>query len=199
MISLNTFRRAVIGQIMTLLSAAGLLLCVTGCDTTAGPVASSVSLPAAISQLQGRPDIVTAMTTYDTLLLNLRTQLTAAGITGSWRQSGKGDATICSDFGAQAATLNAQDRVTPDWVSPAGIPAARWPRALGILQKLGAAAGFTQFYVTSSGGDHHDMFIHGPNGSVMHFAAEQTVVISILSGCHRLPGKPIDPATPAAG
>ena len=35
----------------------------------------------------------------------------------------------------------------------------------------------------------HDLFIHGPNKSVLHFGTAVKSAISVTSGCHRTPGQ----------
>ena len=167
-----------------------IVLVLTGC---AGPLGggSKVSMEDAVKELQARPDIEQTMIKYNQLMTDIKNALTTAGVTGAWEQSHDAGAGACNDYGNEGANeLNAENRSTPSWAST-GIPEADWPRALEILKRVTAAAGFTTMEVPQNKPGNHDLFIQGPYGAVLDFGTQVNTVMSIRSGCHRVPGLPI--------
>jgi hypothetical protein len=175
------------------------VLALTGCSQTPGGGQDNMSMEEAATQLQARPDIEQTMTKYNQLMTDLKTALTDAGITGAWTEIHAAGEAACSDYGDEGANeLNAENRSTPSW-SSTGIPETDWPRALEILKRVTRAAGFTTIEVPHDEPGSHDLFIQGPYGAVLDFGTRVYTVMSIRSGCHRLPGLPINRETPETG
>jgi hypothetical protein len=172
------------------------VLALAGCSQGFGGGQDNMSMEEAATELQARPDIEQTMTKYNQLMTDLKTALTDAGITGAWKTIRHADSGACSDYGdAGANELNAENRSTPSW-SSTGIPETDWPRALDILKRVTTAAGFTTIEVPKDEPGNHDLFIQGPYGAVLDFGTQVNTVMSIRSGCHRLPNLPLIRETP---
>ncbi len=166
-----------------------IVLMLAGCASVGG--GSKVSMEDAVKELQARPDIEQTMTKYNQLMTDIKEALTAAGVTGAWEEiDGAGEA-ACSDYGQEGARrLTAENHSTPSWAS-SGIAEAEWPKALEILKHVTRAAGFTTIDVPHDQPGNHDLFIQGPYGAILDFGTQVKTVMSIRSGCHRVPGKPM--------
>jgi Lipoprotein confined to pathogenic Mycobacterium len=148
-----------------------------------------------VAILKARPDIEQMMATYDRLLKDIRTQLTDAGIAGEWSTFQEAGSADCLDFG-DSFELNAETRSTPSWGLDKGIAESDWPATLAIIKNTSAPVGFTTIETVKNEPGHHVLAIQGPYGAVMWFLTNVKASISIDSGCHRIPGKPLDPANP---
>jgi hypothetical protein len=175
------------------------ILLLTGCSPSGTPggtsMSSTSSLDDAVRQLQTRPDIDQAMARYNTLIEQVKTALTQASGIQPWTKLKDGDSRGCSEFGPAGTELNAGVRETTSWSAP-GIPEGRWPQALEAVKRVVGAAGFTTTEAVKNEPGHHVLFLHGPDKSVLYIGTAKRTSTYLTSGCHRLPGKPIDPDHP---
>jgi outer membrane murein-binding lipoprotein Lpp len=172
------------------------LLLLTGCtDSGSTPGGQSMTIRNAVQELQARPDIDQAMTSYNQLIEQVKTELTKTIGLQPWEKYGEPNSCACTEYGDAGTRLNADIRDTAGWGAP-GIPADRWPQALETLKRVTTAAGFTTAEVVKDQSGEHDLFLHGPNKSVLYFGTAKRTSLYITSGCHRIPGKPIDPDHP---
>jgi Lipoprotein confined to pathogenic Mycobacterium len=173
-------------------AVAVLAVTVAGCAGTPSVIEKD---PVAV--LKARPDIEQMMATYDRLLKDIRTQLIDDGITGPWSTFLEAGSAACGDFG-DSFQLNAETRSTPSWGTDTAIADADWPATLAVIKKFSAPVGFTTIETIKDEPGNHVVAIQGPYGSVLNFGSQVKASIAIDSGCHRIPGKPLDPANPQA-